>query len=68
LHEGIGIAMAMQDKSGPKLKDFIAEFANTPELEALKVKVHGFATKFPMPGFDPKTMKYQDPAGPPGHA
>jgi glycine hydroxymethyltransferase len=68
LHEGVGIAMMMQEKSGPKLKDFIDEFAKTPELEALKVKVHGFATKFPMPGFDPKTMKYQDPAGPPGHA
>jgi hypothetical protein len=24
--------MKMQEKSGPKLKDFIAEFANTPEL------------------------------------
>jgi glycine hydroxymethyltransferase len=68
LHEGIQIALKIQEKSGPKLKDFIAEFASTPELEALKTKVHEFATKFPMPGFDPKTMKYQDPAGPPGHA
>jgi glycine hydroxymethyltransferase len=68
LHEAIQIALKIQEKSGPKLKDFIAEFPATPELEALKTKVHAFATSFPMPGFDPKTMKYKDPAGPPGHA
>merc|ERR1712157_554024 len=33
-------------------------------IEALKKKVHQFATGFPMPGFDPTKMKYQDVDGP----
>lgn len=67
LHEAVQISLNIQEKSGPKLKDFVPLLENNPEIEALKTKVHEFATKFPMPGFDPKTMKYQDPQGPPGH-
>ena len=67
LHEAAQIAIKIQDQSGPKLKDFLPLLENNPEIEALKTKVHEFATKFPMPGFDPKSMKYQDPQGPPGH-
>jgi glycine hydroxymethyltransferase len=64
LHEAIQIAKDVQDKSGPKLKDFIGLLENNPEIEALKKKVHTFATKFPMPGFDATTMKYTNPDGP----
>lgn len=67
LHEALEICKKLQEKSGPKLKDFLPLLNGNPELEALKKKVHEFATKFPMPGFDPKEMKYQDPQGPPGH-
>jgi glycine hydroxymethyltransferase len=65
LHEAAQIALKLQEKSGPKLKDFVASFADEPAIAALRTKVHEFATTFPMPGFDPKTMKYQDPHGPP---
>jgi glycine hydroxymethyltransferase len=65
LHEGVQIALKLQEKSGPKLKDFIALFDGDADLVALRTKVHEFATKFPMPGFDPKTMKYKDIHGPP---
>lgn len=64
LHEAIGIAVKIQEESGPKLKDFLPRLENNAEIDALREKVHNFASKFPMPGFDPTTMKYQDPAGP----
>jgi glycine hydroxymethyltransferase len=64
LHEAIQIALKLQEKSGPKLKDFLPLLENNGDIEALKKKVHEFASKFPMPGFDPKTMKYTSPDGP----
>lgn len=65
LHEALQICVKLQDKSGPKLKDFMPLLENNPEIEELKTRVHEFATKFPMPGFDPQQMKYQDINGPP---
>ena len=65
LHEALLIALKLQEASGPKLKDFVPLLDGNAELEALASKVHAFASGFPMPGFDPKTMKYKDPQGPP---
>jgi len=59
------VALAIQEKTGPKLKDFVPLLKNNEELNAIKAEVNAFATKFPMPGFDPKEMKYQDTNGPP---
>jgi glycine hydroxymethyltransferase len=64
LHEALEITLAIQEKSGPKLKDFLPLLEKNADIEALKVRVHDFATTFPMPGFDPATMKYKNPAGP----
>lgn len=64
LHEALLIAVQIQDQSGPKLKDFIALLQSNQDIETLRNKVHAFASQFPMPGFDPKTMKYQNPNGP----
>jgi len=52
------IALKLQAKSGPKLKDFIASLAGDEEIAALKKDINTFAITFPMPGFDPKEMKY----------
>jgi len=68
LDEALKLALKLQDQSGPKLKDFLALLENNPEIDALRKKVNDFATGFPMPGFDVKTMKYQDPYGPPKSA
>lgn len=64
LDEALKIACKIQQESGPKLKDFVAKLEKNAEIDALKKKVNEFVTKFPMPGFDPKEMKYQDPSGP----
>lgn len=67
LHEALLIALKLQQESGPKLKDFVAMLDGHEELKALRLKVNTFATSFPMPGFDPTTMKYQDISGPAEH-
>lgn len=64
LDETLKVACKLQEKSGPKLKDFTVLLENNPDIEAIKKKVNDFVTRFPMPGFDPKEMKYQDPSGP----
>lgn len=64
LHEAIQITLKIQEKSGPKLKDFLPLLDNNDEIKDLGNRVHAFASKFPMPGFDPKDMKYKDPNGP----
>ncbi len=65
LHEVLQVALKIQEESGPKLKDFITKLHDSSELKAIRERVNKFATTFPMPGFDPKEMKYQDPLGPP---
>lgn len=67
LHEVLLIAQKIQEQSGPKLKDFIALLETNEDVKKLRSKVNNFATTFPMPGFDPTQMKYQDVSGPPGH-
>merc|ERR1712071_602752 len=66
LHEVLVIALKIQEQSGPKLKDFCALLETNEEVKELRSRVNGFATTFPMPGFDPTKMKYQDVSGPPG--
>lgn len=58
LDRALKIALDIQAKSGPKLVDFVALLENNADIEALKLEVNKFATSFPMPGFDPTTMKY----------
>jgi len=58
LHETLEIALKIQEKSGPKLKDYVALLESDEDLKALKRRVNEFATQFPMPGFDPAQMKY----------
>jgi len=68
LDEVLKIALKLQEKSGPKLKDFAALLEDNDEVTAVRKRVNDFATSFPMPGFDPKEMRYQDPYGPPKSA
>lgn len=67
LDEVLQISLKLQEKSGPKLSDFLPLLENNAEVDSLKKRVHAFACQFPMPGFDPKKMKYRDPDGPPLH-
>jgi glycine hydroxymethyltransferase len=64
LHETMLIALKIQEKSGPSLKVFLSLLKENDEVKALAAKVHAFAVQFPIPGFDPPTMKYQNPNGP----
>jgi len=41
------------------LKDFVVALEGDVEAAALKKRVNEFAVNFPMPGFDPKEMKYK---------
>ena len=65
LHEVLEVSLKIQETSGKKLKDFVVALEGNEELKAIRERVNKFATSFPMPGFDPKEMKYQDPNGPP---
>ena len=49
LHAAAQLALALQAKSGPKLKDFSAELEGSPEVAALRERVTAFARGFPMP-------------------
>jgi len=64
LDETLQVALAIQAKSGPKLKDFVAMLEDNKDLQSIRKRVNEFATSFPMPGFDPKEMKYKDIYGP----
>lgn len=57
LHEGLLIALEIQQESGPKLKDFVALLEASEKVKALRLQVNQFATKFPMPGFDVNEMR-----------
>lgn len=59
LHEAVQIAQKIQTTVGPKLADFIKAFDNSEDVTHLRQRVHAFARKFPMPGFDPQQMKYK---------
>merc|ERR1712086_898312 len=64
LHEVLEASLKIQEKSGPKLKDFAAMLDDDATLKDIRERVNKFATTFPMPGFDPKEMKYTDANGP----
>jgi glycine hydroxymethyltransferase len=64
LHEVLEASLKLQEKSGPKLKDFAALLDSDETLKDIRDRVNKFATTFPMPGFDPKEMKYTSPSGP----
>ena len=58
--EVVKICLDVQAKSGKKLTDFLPALAASPEIVALRTKVETFAKKWPMPGFELNTMKYQE--------
>ncbi len=58
LDKALKIALEVQEKSGPKLKDFVKMLEGNEQIDALRLEVNKFATAFPMPGFDPTQMKY----------
>jgi len=64
LHEVLEAALKIQEKSGPKLKDFAALLDDDETLKSIRNRVNNFTTSFPMPGFDPKLMKYKEVTGP----
>lgn len=64
LDRALKLAQKIQEKSGPKLKDFVAALEGNEEVNALKKDVNTMATAFPMPGFDPAEMTYKEIEGP----
>eukprot|EP00518_Triparma_eleuthera_P004284 CAMPEP_0182461686 /NCGR_PEP_ID=MMETSP1319-20130603/6187_1 /TAXON_ID=172717 /ORGANISM="Bolidomonas pacifica, Strain RCC208" /LENGTH=472 /DNA_ID=CAMNT_0024661005 /DNA_START=13 /DNA_END=1431 /DNA_ORIENTATION=- len=64
LHRTLLCAQAIQEKSGPKLKDFEAALVGNEEVLAIKKEVNEFATSFPMPGFETEGMRYKGIYGP----
>ena len=61
LHRVVQIALAIQEQCGSKLlKDFLVACNGNPDLENLKREITEFAQQFPMPGFDPSTIKRLD--------
>lgn len=60
LDRALKLALKIQKESGPKLVDFEKKLPENEELKKLKQEVEAFAKKFPMPGFDVKSMKYKE--------
>merc|ERR1711935_874313 len=56
LHEVLEASLKIQEKSGPKLKDFVKLMNVSEEAVALKKEIEDFAIGFPMPGFDPNDI------------
>ena len=57
LARGTDIAIKIQDKTGPKLKDFLAELEISKDVKALGDDAQKFAKQFEIPGFDPSSFK-----------
>merc|ERR1712019_25857 len=51
LDKALKLALSIQEKSGPKLKDFVKLMEVNEEAVALRKEVEDFASGFPMPGF-----------------
>jgi glycine hydroxymethyltransferase len=49
LHEAVELSLALQARSGPKLKDFVALMSDEPAVAELRSRVRHFALSFPMP-------------------
>mmetsp|Transcript_17251 Transcript_17251/g.28345 ORF Transcript_17251/g.28345 Transcript_17251/m.28345 type:complete len:467 (-) Transcript_17251:223-1623(-) len=58
LHRGVQIALEIQKKTGPALKDFLAGLRDNEAIATLRKDVEAFAGSFEMPGFDVSAMKY----------
>ena len=58
MDRALKIALQLQAKSGPKLRDFVNLLEGNEDIQQLRKVVNVFATSSPMPGFDPKEMKY----------
>ena len=58
------LALELQQRSGPKLKDFVALLEGNAEVNSLKDDVNKLATSFPMPGFGKDEMRYTEVGGP----
>jgi glycine hydroxymethyltransferase len=59
LDECVKLALTLQESSGKMLEAFVKALDGNAEVAAIKGKVAALATSFPMPGFDPTTMKYK---------
>ncbi|KAL7750514.1 glycine hydroxymethyltransferase shm1 [Sorochytrium milnesiophthora] len=61
LHRAVQIALRAQEQAGSKLiKDFVAACSSgeiKQAVDQLRSEVEAFARSFPMPGFDPSTIK-----------
>jgi len=51
LHRLAVVAIAIQEKAGKQLKDFVVAAEASEEVKAIKADVEAFARSFPMPGF-----------------
>ena len=49
LHEAAQLALTIQERSGPKLKDFVVDMDSEPQVIALRERVRDFSRRFPMP-------------------
>ena len=59
LHRAVQLGCKIQETVGGKLlKDFEAALKGNADVAALKSEVQHFVTRFPMPGFDVGTMRY----------
>eukprot|EP00122_Pirum_gemmata_P012034 Pgem_evm1s11167 len=59
LDQCVKLCLKIQEKSGKPLKAFVACLGEEKEsIDAIANTVEEIATKFEMPGFDIKTMKY----------
>ncbi|KAI9220716.1 serine hydroxymethyltransferase-domain-containing protein [Blastocladiella britannica] len=63
LHRAVQISLALQDAAGSKMikafDEVIGKGAQKDEISALRTEIEAFARSFPMPGFDPATIKYK---------
>lgn len=61
LDRAIRLAVEIQDTLKEKtLKEFTEAIGKNEKVAALQAEVEAFATKFPVPGIDPSTLKYKD--------
>jgi len=52
LHKGAQIAIAIQNKTGKLLKNYLPALETSEEVKALKEEVEAFASTFAMPGYE----------------
>ncbi|KAJ3376242.1 Serine hydroxymethyltransferase, cytosolic [Allomyces arbusculus] len=64
LHRAVLIALKIQDAAGSKMmkvfSDAVDKGAAAEDIKILKKEIEAFARSFPMPGFNPATIKYKE--------